>query len=168
MFGETLKILMDEKNIGVAKFKRLTGISAGYMSDLQKGKYLPSTERLEIIIKTLNLDEDEENKLKEEWSFSKTSGILAHKYNTLKENNKNMKNVLKSVKKETELVEEIRALEVYKKIYDILFGHLSEDEAKELLKAISEKLEIFARRKNKFEQVSEKIERLNSIIESIE
>lgn len=167
MFGDTLKKMMVNKEIGVSKFKKMTGISAGYMSDLQKNKYLPSSEKLEIIIKTLNLNEKEAKELKEEWVFSKTRDVLTSEYKDLKKSNENMKTVLQNVKKETELLEELKIMEEYKKVYEILFGDLSEAESKEMLKTISEKLKIFAMEKGKYHQIKEKLEKLNRIIESI-
>lgn len=168
MFGDALKKMMVKKKVGVSKFNKLTGISAGYMSDLQKNRYLPSPEKLDIIIKTLELNEEEAKELKEKWTFSKTGNVLAPDYEKLKESNKNMKIVLQNVKKETDLLKELEIMEDYKKIYDTIFGNLSTEESKELLKAISEKLEIFALRKGKYEQVKEKLDKLNKIIKEIE
>lgn len=167
MFGEVLTELMEKKNIGVAKFRDITGISAGYMSDLKKNRYLPSKSKLEVIITTLELNREEELLLREEWALSKSDDSLRKTVSNLKEKNKDMLSVLKSVKKENELADEIKDLENYKAIYNLLFSDLSQDEAKELLKSISEKLEIIALRKNKYEKVKKKIEELNSIIESI-
>lgn len=167
MFGEVLTELMEKKNIGVAKFRDITGISAGYMSDLKKNRYLPSKSKLEIIITTLELNKEEELLLREEWALSKSDDSLRNTVINLKEKNKDMLNVLKSVKKENEMADEIKNLESYKSIYDLLFSDLDQEEAKELLKAISEKLEIIALRKNKHEKVKNKIKELNNIIESI-
>lgn len=167
MFGKVLAELMDKKEIGVAKFRDLTGISAGYMSDLKKNRYLPSKAKLEIIVTTLNLNTEEEKLLREEWALDKSSGELRSTVDTLKEKNKDMLTVLKNVKKEKEMAEEIKSLESYKAVYDLLFSDLDTEEAKELLKSISEKLEIIALRKNRYEKVKKKIEELNSIIESI-
>ncbi|MGN0944115.1 hypothetical protein [Fusobacterium varium] len=167
MFGEILTELMMKKNMGVAKFRDITGISAGYMSDLKKNRYLPSKTKLEIIIATLELNKDEELQLREEWALSKSDDSLRKTVIKLKEKNKDMLDVLKSVKKENELANEIKSLENYKIVYDLLFSDLNQDEAKELLKSISEKLEIIALRKNKYDKVKNKIEKLNSIIESI-
>lgn len=167
MFGETLAELMKKKNIGVAKFRDITGISAGYMSDLKKNRYLPSKTKLEVIITTLELNKEEEFLLREEWALSKSDDSLRETVIDLKEKNKDMLGVLKRVKKENELADEIKSLENYKVVYDLLFSDLNQDEAKELLKSISEKLEIIALRKNKYEKVKEKIEKLNNIIESI-
>ena len=167
MFGEILTELMMKKNMGVAKFRDITGISAGYMSDLKKNRYLPSKTKLEIIIATLELNKDEELQLREEWALSKSDDSLRKTVIKLKEKNKDMLDVLKSVKKENELANEIKSLENYKIVYDLLFSDLNEDEDNELLKSISEKLEIIALRKNKYDKVKNKIEKLNSIIESI-
>lgn len=167
MFGEILEKMMDKKNIGVSKFKELTGISAGYMSDLKKNRYLPSENKLNIIIKTLELNKEDEKELREEWALSKSGNNLRTTIKTLKENNNNMLNVLKNVKKENELAEQIEALSHYKTLYDLLFKDLNTEEAKELLKTISEKLEIIALRKNKHEEIKEKIEQLNKIVDSI-
>lgn len=167
MFGEVLTELMKKKNIGVAKFRDITGISAGYMSDLKKNRYLPSKVKLEVIITTLELSKEEELLLREEWALSKSDDSLRETVIDLKEKNKDMLGVLKRVKKENELADEIKSLENYKTVYDLLFSDLNQDEAKELLKSISEKLEIMALRKNKYEKVKNKIERLNNIIESI-
>lgn len=167
MFGEVLTELMEKKDIGVAKFRDITGISAGYMSDLKKNRYLPSKSKLEIIITTLELNKEEELLLREEWALSKSDDSLRNTVTNLKEKNKDMLNVLKSVKKENEMANEIKNLENYKSVYNLLFSDLDQEEAKELLKTISEKLEIIALRKNKHEKVKNKIKELNNIIESI-
>ena len=111
MFGEVLTELMEKKNIGVAKFRDITGISAGYMSDLKKNRYLPSKSKLEVIIATLELSKEEELLLKEEWALSKSDESLRKTVSNLKEKNKDMLSVLKSVKKENELADEIKSLE---------------------------------------------------------
>lgn len=66
-----------------------------------------------------------------------------------------------------ELVDKIKSLENYKTIYDLLFSNLNQEESKELLKSISEKLELMALRKGKYEEVEEQIKELSKIIESI-
>lgn len=167
MFGEVLEKMMNKKNIGVSKFRDITGISAGYMSDLKKNRYLPSEAKLNVIIETLELNKEDEKELREEWALSKSGNNLRSTIETLKEKNDDMLSVLKNVKKETELAKQIETLSSYKAIYDILFKDLNTEEAKELLKAISEKLEILALRKNKHNEAQSKIEELNKIIESM-
>ena len=167
MFGEVLEKMMNKKNIGVSRFRDITGISAGYMSDLKKNRYLPSTAKLDVIIETLELNKEDEKELREEWALSKGGNNLRNTIETLKEKNDDMLSVLKNVKKETELAKQIETLSSYKAIYDILFKDLDAEEAKELLKTISEKLEILALRKNKHDKVQNQIEELNKIIESI-
>lgn len=167
MFGEVLEKMMNKKNIGVSKFRDITGISAGYMSDLKKNRYLPSEAKLNVIIETLELNKEDERELREEWALSKSGNNLRSTIETLKEKNDDMLSVLKNVKKETELAKQIETLSSYKTIYDILFKDLNTEEAKELLKAISEKLEILALRKNKHNEAQSKIEELNKIIESM-
>lgn len=67
-----------------------------------------------------------------------------------------MLSVLKSVKKENELADEIKSLENYKAVYNLLFSDLNQEEAKELLKSISEKLEIIALRKTNMKKLKRK------------
>lgn len=168
MFGEELKKMMNNKDISLTKFKNITGISAGYMGDLQKNRYLPSKEKLYIIIEALHCTETEKKLLLEEWALTKSGDSLRNTVTSLKHKNENMLNVLKNVKKETELMSEMEKLNSYKKMYDLFFGDLDTNEAKELLKTISEKLEIIALRKNRYEEAKEKIKQLKDIVDSIE
>ena len=103
MFGEVLEKMMNKKNIGVSKFRDITGISAGYMSDLKKNRYLPSEAKLNVIIETLELNKEDERELREEWALSKSGNNLRSTIETLKEKHDDMLSVLKNVKKETEL-----------------------------------------------------------------
>ena len=113
----------------------------------------------------MELNKEDERELREEWALSKSGNNSRSTIETLKEKNDDMLSVLKNKKKETKLAKQIETLSSYKAIYDILFKDLNTEEAKELLKAISEKLEILALRKNKHANEAQSKEDQNFILE---
>ena len=57
-FGETLKALRGEKRMGVRELGRAVGISAMHISNLEKGKSMPSAELVEKLADELDGDLD--------------------------------------------------------------------------------------------------------------
>ena len=58
-FGDTLKALRSEKRMGVRELGRAVGISAMHISNLEKGKSMPSAELVEKLAAELEGDLDE-------------------------------------------------------------------------------------------------------------
>lgn len=70
-FADYLRDLIKEKNKKLIKIHSETKISASYLTDILKGRNLPSKEKLEILIKNLNLNNQEIKKLKLYWLENK-------------------------------------------------------------------------------------------------
>ena len=58
-FGDTLKALRGEKRMGVRELGRAVGISAMHISNLEKGKSMPSAELVEKLAGELDGDLDQ-------------------------------------------------------------------------------------------------------------
>ena len=58
-FGDRLKALRSEKRMGVRELGRAVGISAMHISNLEKGKSMPSAELVEKLAAELEGDLDE-------------------------------------------------------------------------------------------------------------
>ena len=58
-FGDTMKALRSEKRMGVRELGRAVGISAMHISNLEKGKSMPSAELVEKLAAELEGDLDE-------------------------------------------------------------------------------------------------------------
>ena len=55
MFGNNIRILRKERKISLEKFSEMTGISKGYLCDIENGKATnPSLKILDIISTKLN------------------------------------------------------------------------------------------------------------------
>ena len=64
-FGEYLAYLREMKNVTLRELARQIGVSAPFLSDVEKGRRAALTaERLDLVVKVLNLNE-EEKKIKE-------------------------------------------------------------------------------------------------------
>ncbi|WP_008695625.1 helix-turn-helix domain-containing protein [Fusobacterium ulcerans] len=70
-FSDYLKSVIKERNKKLVKIHQETGISTSYLTDILKGRNLPSKEKLELLIKNLNLDSKESQRLKLYWIDSK-------------------------------------------------------------------------------------------------
>lgn len=59
-FGEYIKQLREDKGIGLRELANLLGITASYLTDIEKGRrYAPHKERLDEMIKILNIQDTE-------------------------------------------------------------------------------------------------------------
>ena len=63
-FGEVLHQLREKKDVTLRELARKIEVSAPFLSDVEKGRRAPLTaERLEAVVRVLNLDKDEERDL---------------------------------------------------------------------------------------------------------
>lgn len=63
-FGDILHQLREKKDVTLRELARKIEVSAPFLSDVEKGRRAPLTaERLEAVVRALNLDKDEERKL---------------------------------------------------------------------------------------------------------
>lgn len=63
-FGELLTYLREKKDVTLKKLTRGIGVSALFLSDVEKGRWSALTaERIEKVVAVLHLDEDEKNAL---------------------------------------------------------------------------------------------------------
>ena len=63
-FGEFLTKLREDKDVTLRELARLIGISAPFLSDVEKNRRAPLTaDRLEKVVKELHLSDDEKTKM---------------------------------------------------------------------------------------------------------
>lgn len=63
-FGDIFHQLREKKDVTLRELARKIEVSASFLSDVEKGRRAPLTaERLEAVVRALNLDKDEERKL---------------------------------------------------------------------------------------------------------
>ncbi|MHD0317065.1 LexA family transcriptional regulator [Fusobacterium ulcerans] len=72
LFKDCFDKLIKEKNKKLTEMHQETGISTSYLTDIRKGRHIPSEEKLEKIIKSLLLNPEEESILKKAWLSTKT------------------------------------------------------------------------------------------------
>lgn len=58
-FGEFLRTVRKDKKISLRKLEELTDISFSHLSKIERGEYTPTRESVEVIAKSLELNEDE-------------------------------------------------------------------------------------------------------------
>lgn len=168
MFGKVLRSFIENKYDSLAKFAEECKISTGYLNDLLSGRTLPKNQKLEIIINNLKpLSVENEKLLLREWAFDKSDGILRKDFEEIEIKNKNMLEVLNSVKKEKELLEEVAQLKEYESFYNLFFKDLSPEETKTVLKAMVKELKVMSIDSSKKELLKEKFEKLDEIIDKI-
>ncbi|AVP63907.1 MULTISPECIES: helix-turn-helix domain-containing protein [Clostridium] len=56
IIGKILRESREKKNITQEKLSKKVGISRSYLSDLENGRYSPSSEKLLLLAKFLDLD----------------------------------------------------------------------------------------------------------------
>ncbi len=94
-FNNKLREIMDKPpKIKGSNFSKLTGISASMISDIRHGRRIPSWEKLNIIIKFLNILDFEKNNLIELWKKEQDSNYIEEKEITTEDNNIITLNVL--------------------------------------------------------------------------
>ncbi|MGL6064379.1 MAG: XRE family transcriptional regulator [Fusobacteriaceae bacterium] len=85
-FNSKLREIMDTPpKIKGSDFSKLTGISSSMISDIRNGRRVPSWEKLNIIIKFLNILDFEKNKLIELWKKEQDSNYIEEKEVILEE-----------------------------------------------------------------------------------
>lgn len=167
MFRALLKEMIDKKYPNNSKFAEEAGLSPGHVSDILSGRRSCKEASLDKILLTLNLNKEDEKELIKEWCFEKTGNKLKKEYEELEESNKNMKKVLEKVKNEKILVEEIESMKSYKDFYENIFSGLNKEEAREIVRAITDKLKVIALDRGKYEETKENFENLENIIKKI-
>lgn len=168
MFGKLLRNLIEKKYESLAKFSEECGISKGHLTDILNNRILPKTKTMNIFVEKLQLKEEEKKQLLREWAFDKSEGILRKDFEELEKQNKNMLEVLKTVKKEKELLEEISQLKEYENFYNLFFEELSGEETKIVLNAMVRELKAISVDNGKTDTLKKKFEQLEKVIESIE
>lgn len=168
MFGKVLRNLIENKYKSQAKFAEECSISTGYLNDLLSGRTLPKNQKLEIIINKLRpLSIEDEKLLLREWAFDKSDGILRKDFEEIEEKNKDMLEVLKTMRKEKDLLEEVAQLKEYESFYNLFFKDLSSEETKTVLKAMVKELKVMSIDSPKKELLKGKFEKLDEIINKI-
>ena len=168
MFGKILRSFIEKRYESQAKFAEECDVSTGYLNDLLSGRTLPKNQKLELIISKLKpLTLEEEKLLLREWAFDKSDGILREEFDEIETKNKNMLEVLKTMKKEKDLLEEVAQLKEYEAFYNLFFKDLSSEETKTILKAKVKELKVMSIDSPKKELLKEKFEKLDKIIENI-
>lgn len=168
MFGKILRNFIEKKYESQAKFAEECNVSTGYLNDLLSGRTLPKNQKLEIIINKLKpLTLEEEKTILREWAFDKSDGILRKDFEELENKNKDMLEVLKTMKSEKVLLEEVAQLKEYEAFYNLFFKDLSSEETKTVLKAMVKELKVMSIDSPKKELLKEKFEKLDEIIENI-
>lgn len=168
MFGKILRSFIEKRYESQAKFAEECDVSTGYLNDLLSGRTLPKNQKLELIISKLKpLTLEEEKLLLREWAFDKSDGILREEFDEIETKNKNMLEVLKTMKKEKDLLEEVAQLKEYEAFYNLFFKDLSSEETKTILKAMVKELKVMSIDSPKKELLKEKFEKLDKIIENI-
>lgn len=167
MFKDLLKKIIEEKYSSNSKFAEEAGLSAGHLSDILSGRRSCKESSLDKMLAVLALPKNLEKELVKEWCFEKTGNKLKEEFEELEKDNKNMKKVLDKVKNERILLEEINNMKTYENFYNNIFKGLSKDEAREIVKAITEKLKLIALDKGKFEESKKNFENLDKIINNL-
>lgn len=168
MFGKVLRSFIENKYDSLAKFADECKVSTGYLNDLLSGRTLPKNQKLQIIIDNLKpLSEADEKLLLREWAFDKSDGVLRKDFEEIENQNKNMLQVLNSVKKEKELLQEISELKEYETFYNLFFKELSTEETRTVLNSILKELKVIAMDKGKTNEFKEKFEQVEKMINSI-
>lgn len=58
-FGEKLRQLREEKDISLRELARRIGVSAPFLSDVELGRRFPTSDKLEMLARELDVDVDE-------------------------------------------------------------------------------------------------------------
>ena len=168
MFGDVLKSLIIKKYGTFSKFAEICNVPRSTLSDVINNKKLPREKNLNLYIEKLKpLSKKEETELLREWSFGRTNGKIKKEVEELETKNKNMLEVLKTVKSEKELLKEIAELKEYEAFYNLFFKDLSSEETKTVLKAMVKELKVLSIDSPKKELLKEKFEKLDEIINKI-
>ena len=56
IFRKNLKYYRNKQNLTQEKLSEISGISADYLSEIERGKKTPSFKRMELIAKALNIE----------------------------------------------------------------------------------------------------------------
>lgn len=98
-FKDYFDQMVKEKKKKLIEIHEETGISTSYLTDIRKGRNIPSEEKLEKIIKSLQLEEEERKILKKAWLTTKTP-VLAQELDIESKREKELKKVIDVLRKE--------------------------------------------------------------------
>jgi len=168
--GERIKEKRLQKKYTLEKLANEIGVTKSTVLKYENGSIAIPSDKIEKIAKALKVSPGFLMGWEENTIITKEELLSLNNERYLAEINKRNEKIGKHFIEDysiVELVDKIKTLENYKTIYDLLFSNLTKEESKELLKSISEKLELMALRKGKYEEAEEQIKELNKIIESI-
>lgn len=168
--GERIKEKRLQKKYTLEKLANEIGVTKSTVLKYENGSIAIPSDKIEKIAKALKVSPGFLMGWEENTIITKEEFLSLANERYLGEIDKKKENIGKYFLEDysiVELVDKIKSLKNYKTIYDLLFSNLTKEESKELLKSISEKLELMALRKGKYEEVEEQIKELNKIIESI-
>lgn len=168
MFGDVLKTLIIKKYGTFSKFADICDVPKSTLSDVINNKKLPREKNLNLYMEKLKpLSKEDETELLREWAFGRTNGKIKKDVEELEIKNKNMLEVLKTMKSEKVLLEEVAQLKEYEAFYNLFFKDLSSEETKTILKAMVKELKVMSIDSPKKELLKEKFEKLDEIIDKI-
>lgn len=168
--GERIKEKRLQKKYTLEKLANEIGVTKSTVLKYENGSIAIPSDKIEKIAKALKVSPGFLMGWEENTIITKEELLSLTNERYLGEIDKKKENIGKYFLEDysiEELVDKIKSLKNYKTIYDLLFSNLNQEESKELLKSISEKLELMALRKGKYKEVEEQIKKLNKIIESI-
>lgn len=168
--GERIKEKRLQKKYTLEKLANEIGVTKSTVLKYENGSIAIPSDKIEKIAKALKVSPGFLMGWEENTIITKEELLSLANERYLGEIDKKKENIGKYFLEDysiEELVDKIESLKNYKTIYDLLFSNLNQEESKELLKSISEKLELMALRKGKYKEVEEQIKKLNKIIESI-
>lgn len=169
MFGDKLRELIDKKFDTQAKFADICNIPRSTLSDVLNNKKIPRENNLNLYIEKLQpLSKEEEAELIKEWTLGKTNGKYKKEIEELEKKNKNMIEVLKSVKKERDLLEEISTLKQYEAFYNLFFKDLTIEETKIVLHSLLKELKIIYIDNGKINLYKAKFKNIEEMIDNLE
>lgn len=169
MFGDKLRELIEKKYDTQAKFADVCNIPRSTLSDVINNKKIPRENNLNLYIEKLQpLSKEDEAELIKEWTLGKTNGKYKKEIEELEKKNKNMVEVLKSVKKEKDLLEEISNLKQYEAFYNLFFEDLTIDETKIVLHSLIKELKIIYIDNGKMELYKTKFKSIEKMIDNLE
>lgn len=170
MFGKKLEEIMKEKKIKVKELSIAADITEGFISDIRKGRSLPSVDKLARIMENLDLSEKEELELYEEWEKSSSPISFTEKYEKLKTENKKIKELLVYFSSEKQLEnivlenEKLKLENMELSIYKKMFLLLPKEDCMSLMKIIMKDIEYTMKDEGIFEENKNEIYEIREIL----
>ncbi len=169
IFGILLEEIMKKYKIKGKNLSIASNLTEGFISDIKKGKTLPSFKSLNKIIENLNIDIEDIDRLVESWEKASSPISFVKKFEKLELNQKFIGEFLnlegktmedkiqKLMKINKELKEEIESLIIYKEFYwlvheddlNYILRKLSIENTNENILKLSTKLKRKSEKKNR-------------------